>query len=427
MSARRRWSILGVGALALTLPLALVGPVAADGGHGRGPMGGVAARKAPVTKVSPALGPDYEMPFVCGEAWTGTTRRSHSPSRWTIDFNAPNDLGRPALASARGVVTRTVSLKRSYGKHIVVDHGGGHTTLYAHLHQITAAVGTVVDQGDLLGYVGRSGNVSGPHLHFEQRKDGRYFSPYSHRAPFRFGSTNRSGNCSDRPITGDWDADGRTDVGVFRPTPATGEMRLLTGAGTTAMPYGLPGDTPLTGDFDGDRTDQVAVRRRGTGDLYLRAAGGGVQRLAGIGTAADTPLTGDWNGDGFTEVGFHRAASRTFHLRNAAGAWTVIGWGAAGEQPVTGDWNGDGVTDLGTFNPWTARWTLRVPGPTGLATQVHAYGAPGDLPVTGDWNGDGTTDLGIWNPATATFHLRTPDSAVPARMVTRTVVFGNRR
>lgn len=427
MSARRRWSILAVGALALTLPLALVGPVAADGGHGRGTMGGVAARKAPVTRVNPALGPDYEMPFVCGQAWKGTTRPAHSPSRWTIDFNAPNDLGKPALASARGVVSKVVSLKRSYGKYVVVDHGAGHTTLYAHLHQITATVGTVVDQGDQLGYVGRSGNVTGPHLHFEQRKDGRFFTPYSHRAPFRFGSTNSSGNCSDRPISGDWDGDGKTDVGVFRPTPGLAEMRLLTAAGTTAYAFGLPGDAPLTGDFDGDGTTQVAVRRRGTGDTYLRAADGSVQRLTGIGTAGDTQITGDWDGDGFSDVGFHRASSRTFHLRDSDGVWTVLGWGGSGEQPVTGDWDGDGTTDLGSYHPLTAQWTLRVPTPTGVTTQVHTFGSPGDLPVTGDWNGDGTTDLGVWNPATATFTLRTPDSAVPARLITRTVVFGNRR
>ena len=162
------------------------------------------------------------MPFLCGQSWTGTTRASHSPSAYTIDWNTPNDLGKPAVASAPGIVTRAVSLTGSYGRYVIVDHGRGYTTLYAHLNQIVAQVGQVVDQGDLLGYVGGSGNVTGPHLHFEERLNGSYFRPYLHRTTFSFGSTRTSANCNDRPIAGDWDGDGKADLGVYRNTPTAG-------------------------------------------------------------------------------------------------------------------------------------------------------------------------------------------------------------
>ena len=89
---------------------------------------------ARTTAVSPSSGPDFEMPFVCGQSWTGTTRSAHSPSYYTIDWNTPNDLGKPVLASAPGVVTKAVSLTGSYGSYVVVDHGAGYTTLYAHLN-----------------------------------------------------------------------------------------------------------------------------------------------------------------------------------------------------------------------------------------------------------------------------------------------------
>jgi hypothetical protein len=145
----RTLGALGAGTFAtVAMVLSLAGSAsAADGGHGPGRMGPTAARTTPV---SPATGPDFELPFVCGQRWIGGSRSGHSPSSYTIDFNTSNDLGRPALASAPGVVTRAATLTGSYGRHVVVDHGG-YTTLYAHLNQIVATVGTYLDQGTSSG------------------------------------------------------------------------------------------------------------------------------------------------------------------------------------------------------------------------------------------------------------------------------------
>src|SRR6478735_1621077 len=121
------WRKVGVvGAATGAVVLSMAGPVSAagDGGHGFGRMG---PRFARTTAVSPTSGPDFEMPFVCGQRWTGTTRPSHSPSAYTVDWNTPNDLGKPAVASAPGVVVKAVSLRDSYGNYVVVDHGGGFT------------------------------------------------------------------------------------------------------------------------------------------------------------------------------------------------------------------------------------------------------------------------------------------------------------
>ena len=112
---------VGLATGAVVLTLAPSGG-AADGGHGFGRMGPATAR---TTSVSPSSGPDFEMPFLCGQSWTGTSRSSHSPSYYTIDWNRPDDLGKPVLASAPGVVSRAVSLTTSYGRYVIVDHGGG--------------------------------------------------------------------------------------------------------------------------------------------------------------------------------------------------------------------------------------------------------------------------------------------------------------
>lgn len=54
-----------------------------------------------------------------------------------------------------------------YGNYVVVDHGGGYTTLYAHLTSVSVSVGQMVGQGDTVGITGSTGNSTGPHLHYE--------------------------------------------------------------------------------------------------------------------------------------------------------------------------------------------------------------------------------------------------------------------
>ena len=94
-------------------------------------------------------------------------RRHHG-----TDFAAP--MGTPVLAVADGVVLARGWLGE-YGYRIVVRHPDGRETLYGHLSRYGLGIrpGGAVRQGRVLGYVGRSGNATGPHLHFELRKDGR--------------------------------------------------------------------------------------------------------------------------------------------------------------------------------------------------------------------------------------------------------------
>jgi len=67
-----------------------------------------------------------------------------------------------------------------YGKAIIIDHGGGYTTLYAHLDVISVEVGQVVKKGQSIGQTGNSGYSTGPHLHFEVRMNGDYVDPLTY-------------------------------------------------------------------------------------------------------------------------------------------------------------------------------------------------------------------------------------------------------
>lgn len=93
------------------------------------------------------------------------TRRLHSG----VDIAAPT--GQPIVAAASGQVV-SAGWRGGYGMAVVVDHGGGLATLYAHQSRLVVSAGQVVEPGQQVGEVGSTGQSTGPHLHFEVRVDG---------------------------------------------------------------------------------------------------------------------------------------------------------------------------------------------------------------------------------------------------------------
>ncbi|RUO42054.1 peptidase M23 [Pseudidiomarina aestuarii] len=99
-----------------------------------------------------------------------------------IDFSAP--VGTPIMAAGRGVVKRANRFS-SFGNTVIIDHGNGYETLYAHLNGFKKGlrVGDKVKQGDVIGYLGNTGLSAGRHLHYEVHKDGRAINPLNLKAP----------------------------------------------------------------------------------------------------------------------------------------------------------------------------------------------------------------------------------------------------
>ncbi|MGI8575674.1 MAG: murein hydrolase activator EnvC family protein [Egibacteraceae bacterium] len=98
------------------------------------------------------------------------TRRFHAG----MDTGAPT--GTPIHAAQSGVVYSAGSLG-GYGNAVILDHGGGLTTLYAHQSQVAVSAGQTVARGEVIGYVGSTGYSTGPHLHFEVRVGGEAREP----------------------------------------------------------------------------------------------------------------------------------------------------------------------------------------------------------------------------------------------------------
>ncbi len=91
------------------------------------------------------------------------------------DFTAKR--GTNIHATGDGIVVEVKSSKRGYGNQILINHGFGYKTRYAHLSKFLVKAGDKIKRGDVIGLVGNSGLSTGPHLHYEVRKNGRAIDP----------------------------------------------------------------------------------------------------------------------------------------------------------------------------------------------------------------------------------------------------------
>lgn len=95
-----------------------------------------------------------------------------------VDWPCPT--GTAVHAADSGVVVIAKKLTYSYGQYILIDHGNGLSTLYAHNSSLVVSVGDKVSKGQIIAYSGESGNATGPHVHFEVRLNGTRVNPMSY-------------------------------------------------------------------------------------------------------------------------------------------------------------------------------------------------------------------------------------------------------
>ena len=86
-------------------------------------------------------------------------------------------IGEPVYPIMPGMVEQTVADRFGYGNHVIVNHGSGFKSLYAHFSKIIAKEGQEVDKNTVIGLIGSTGWSTGPHLHFEVWDNGRPFNP----------------------------------------------------------------------------------------------------------------------------------------------------------------------------------------------------------------------------------------------------------
>jgi len=123
-----------------------------------------------------------DLPPVEGRLSSGFGYRRHPITglrsfHYGIDIT--NNRGTPVQASGSGVVVFS-GWRGTYGKVIIISHGYGYETVYAHNNQLYVSVGDTVEKGDVISAVGNTGNSTGPHLHFEIRLNGKAVNPLTY-------------------------------------------------------------------------------------------------------------------------------------------------------------------------------------------------------------------------------------------------------
>ncbi len=95
-----------------------------------------------------------------------------------MDFTAPTNTD--VYSTGNGVVEYIASSKRGYGNQIIINHGYGYKTLYAHLNAFNVKQGQTVKRGDVIGFVGTTGLSTAPHLHYEVMLNGKKVNPVNY-------------------------------------------------------------------------------------------------------------------------------------------------------------------------------------------------------------------------------------------------------
>lgn len=127
-----------------------------------------------------AMGELFRMPIAAKFRWSSPYGYRIDPIAGVKSFHTGTDMacptGTPILAAMSGKVT-TTGINRVYGNYVIIDHGNGYQTLYAHMSKIIASKGQWVSQGTRIGLVGSTGYSTGPHLHFTVYKKGKLVDP----------------------------------------------------------------------------------------------------------------------------------------------------------------------------------------------------------------------------------------------------------
>jgi glucose/arabinose dehydrogenase len=218
------------------------------------------------------------------------------------------------------------------------------------------------------------------------------------------GGSKQWGNKSlgDIPLIGDIDGDGKSDLivwrastGVFFWLPSSTNYDYATAGSKQWGNQGL-GDIPLIGDFDADRRSDLAVWRASNGTFYWLFAAGGFDYAAARGlqwgnsSLGDRPMLGDFDGDGRADPVVWRASTGVWFWLTSSTQYAYAGqhqrdWGRAslGDVPLLGDFDGDGRSDIAVWRAQNGTWfwLTSSSGYAGGGTKPWGSSSLGDIPV----------------------------------------------
>ena|GEM_PF-1346797 len=226
------------------------------------------------------------------------------------------------------------------------------------------------------------------------------------------------GSAADQPVAGDWDGDGKTDIGTFGPM-RSGDAHIMaaksglpTDLNTTlpSKPKNVPPDISINVMTENVR----AMKHSQEGGIRLDV----VDHVFQYGNEGDKAFTGDFTGDGIATIGIYRDGKWYIDL-SGTGNWDEhavlvnnadFGLGPDG-IPVIGDFNGDGIDKIGLYV--NGVWHLDTTGDFRFDTRIE-FGEAGDYPVVGDFDGSGIAQLAVYRASTSENPLMASIAPEPA-------------
>ena len=209
-----------------------------------------------------------------------------------------------------------------------------------------------------------------------------------------------------------------SEIGVHRPVGNAGYFiqdpngNGYWDGGDRFFEFGYGDDTPIIGDWNGDGRDEIGVHRAvGNAGYFIQDYNGnghwdGEDRFFEFGYATDTPIIGDWNADGKDEIGVHRAVGNAGYFiqdYNGNGYWDgedrFFEFGYATDTPIIGSWEGTIGDEIGVHravgNAGYFILDYSRNGAWGSGDRFYVFGYGDDTPIIGDWNGDEEDQIGV--------------------------------
>jgi len=224
------------------------------------------------------------------------------------------------------------------------------------------------------------------------------------------------GKKSDQPVTGDWDGDGKTDIGIYG-LAWIGDVKAVNVEPGLPDAQNPPKNRPK--NVPPDPADATVGYRTMKKERDGKMRSDVIDHVFQYGTKNDQAVTGDWNGDGIKTVGIFRNGVWFLDM-DGDGRWSdgdvTVEYGQEGDIPVVGDWTGDGVSKLGVYRNGTFYLDTNNNHQIDATDKVFQLGGPGDRPVVGDWTGDGIDKVGVYHANAA------PDTQTAAAADTTSTV-----